>query len=213
MGYRYHFRVLKREILPFSKNKISDLSNYKNGKSSVKISDGIFPRIDTVTSAPALDDFRCEWYTKHVIAMQETNLSKEIGDHYRFIWLRTFHHPIMVRISWVDQECKLVVKQLSGLGGYEPGQLTHEESRTLSYSEREKFYNLINETRFWKPQPVVDGSGLDGAQWILEGYRDHNYHIWDIWSPRSVPQFELFYKTCRYMLNLSNLKIPAKEVY
>ena len=44
-------------------------------------------------------------------------------ESYRFLWLRTFHKPIAVRVWSADSRYYLVVKELSGQGGYEPGRI------------------------------------------------------------------------------------------
>jgi hypothetical protein len=48
-------------------------------------------------------------------------------EEYRFLWLRTFHKPIAIRI-WSDPPAaQMRVIRLSGNGGYNPG---HIESDT-----------------------------------------------------------------------------------
>jgi len=46
------------------------------------------------------DLFVREWYSKHLVAMEEPSLScgvLEDTETYRFLWLRTFHNPVAVR--------------------------------------------------------------------------------------------------------------------
>src|SRR5262249_15746244 len=43
--------------------------------------------------------FRVEWYSKHLAAMGEPSLLElSRADAYRFLWLRSFHHPISARL-------------------------------------------------------------------------------------------------------------------
>jgi hypothetical protein len=45
------------------------------------------------------DNFINGWYSNHLRAMSEPILKPAQGTRtYRFTWLRTFHHPVAVRI-------------------------------------------------------------------------------------------------------------------
>jgi hypothetical protein len=79
-----------------------------------------FPKTDTSTGAPAIDDFRREWYTEHLAAMSEPALMAGPGETYRFLWLRSFHHPIAIRLSCTNGTCQLAAVRTGGKGGYEP---------------------------------------------------------------------------------------------
>src|SRR4030081_3548113 len=67
----------------------------------------------------------CErWYAKHLRAMREPSLwesSKDTSlESYRFLWLRSFHHPVSARLEVAkDGTAQLFVKVLSGQGGYD----------------------------------------------------------------------------------------------
>jgi hypothetical protein len=103
---------------------------------------------------------------------------------YRFLWLRSFHHPISVRLERSDYSFKLVSVELSGKGGYEPGRKLRTDNIIVSEDEWCKFMSLLEAASFWS-QPTSDPrqSGRDGAQWVLEGVRRNRYHIIDRWSP------------------------------
>jgi hypothetical protein len=49
----------------------------------------------------ALDTFINQWYSKMLFALGEPVVSNYHGDKeiYRFTWLRTFHHPVSVRLE------------------------------------------------------------------------------------------------------------------
>jgi hypothetical protein len=61
-----------------------------------------FPRgiLDENPHSSLLDE---QWYSKHLKALQEPSLWNLSGtqksETYRFLWLRTFHHPISVRLD------------------------------------------------------------------------------------------------------------------
>jgi len=109
---------------------------------------------------------------------------------YRFLWLPTFDHPVVVRVVLSgDDGCEIVVKVLSGQGGYEPGHLTRADVHRLSAKERADVAEVIEVTGFWSlPVQAEEGFiGVDGEQWIVEGVRSADYHVVDRWSPKGGP--------------------------
>jgi hypothetical protein len=160
-------------------------------------------------------EFPANWYAKHLIALKEPSLwesSKvEKTTSYRFLWLRTFHHPIVIRIDVnIDGTSLLTTKMTSGAGGYGPGRLIQNETRTLSREQTKWSLEQIEGHNFWKAPSVQNDRGVDGSQWIVEGVRDGAYHIVDRWSPKDgeIRALGLF------MVNdLAKLELAAKEVY
>ena len=68
------------------------------------------------------------WYPPYLTAMKELSLwdrsKASETESYRFLWLRSFHHPVALRLDVAsDGRGVLVVKVLSGQGGYDPGNL------------------------------------------------------------------------------------------
>ncbi len=135
-----------------------------------------------------MDLFVRRWYSNHLRAMSEPALSCGSGgnqDVYRFTWLRTFHHPIAVRVTHSDGGTVLEAVELGGAGGYEPGKVIRQIRKPLSPREWEALADRIEKAEFWQ-QPSHDAagdSGRDGAQWIVEGRHAHTYHVVDRWSP------------------------------
>ena len=74
------------------------------------------------------DLFRSNWYSKHLKALEESSLFQmakaSSAESYRFVWLRTFHYPVIVRVDIKsDGSGELTTKVSSGAGGYAPGKL------------------------------------------------------------------------------------------
>ena len=70
-------------------------------------------------------EFRANWYVGQFAALEEPSLwefSKSTqGEAYRFVWLRTFDHPVSVRLNINEDGTGLLsIKETSGAGGYEP---------------------------------------------------------------------------------------------
>lgn len=157
------------------------------------------------------DQFRMDWYTKHLRAMNETPLhfpDNMVRESYRFVWLRSFDHPVAVRIWKSETDQFISVNELSGAGGYEPGISILKTQRRLSSDEWDSFRRVLEYSCYWdQPTEDPDEAGFDGAQWVLEGVRDGRYHVVDRWTPESGS----FREACLYMLKLSRLKIDTKS--
>jgi hypothetical protein len=161
------------------------------------------------------DQFRAKWYSQQLIALEEPSLwgvaKTQKTRSYRFLWLRTFHHPIAIRIDVnSDGTSRLTTKMTSGAGGYAPGKLVENHTVTMTKELTDWFLGKIEEHKFWKLPSTEDSGGNDGAQWIIEGIRDGSYKIVDRWTPRDgdIRAIGLV------MVNdLAKLKLPSNEVY
>jgi hypothetical protein len=160
-------------------------------------------------------DFPANWYAKHLGALKETSLwessKTKKTQSYRFLWLRTFHHPIAIRVDVnVDGTSLLTTKMTSGAGGYNPGRLIKNDTLTLTRQQTNSFLEQIEARSFWRLPSVREDRGVDGAQWIMEGIRDGAYHIVDRWSPTDgeIRALGLF-----MVSDLAKMKLAAKEVY
>ena len=126
------------------------------------------------------DKFQRAWYSSQLRAMGEPTLScgaSEQGEIYRFLWLRTFHRPIAVRVTLAHGTGSLVAIELDGAGGYEPGRVLHRTERPLAPGEATLMSARLHDIGFWAMAPSLPPGdiGLDGAQWIVEGRRGRAY--------------------------------------
>ena len=138
--------------------------------------------------------------------MKEPSLSlprKRKTETYRFLWLRSFDNPIVVRIWRSESNVNLVTKQLDGDGGHHPGKLVVTKARTLSNKEWGEFTKYLEQSSYWTLPTDIGDIGNDGAQWVLEGARENRYHVVDRWSPKNGSYRE----ACFYLLELSGLKL------
>ena len=165
----------------------------------------------------SFDTFRVGWYTPHLRAMNEPSLFEMRADRaahvYRFLWLRTFHHPIAIRVDLGKAANGiLTVKELSGAGGYEPGSIRFKTVVPLTAGEVSSFLSAVKDVGFWgmpTEPPPTDSIACDGAQWVLEGVHDGQYHVVDRWSPDPGPYRDL----CLQLLAASKLALQVDDVY
>jgi hypothetical protein len=160
------------------------------------------------------------WYRDHLEAMEEMPLPR-VADHaLRFLWLRTFREPVMVRVDFQsDGTATLITKVLDGSGGYLPGCLRARRARRLDATEAAV---LRVELAGAEQIPVENGSAeqgdprvgvADGARWILERVDASGYRVDDTASPKDDPYFASYVRLCRHLLELADIRVPDKEMY
>jgi hypothetical protein len=161
---------------------------------------------------------RARWYARQLRGLQEPSLSENpppvAETVYRFTWLRTFDHPIAVRITvHANGTGTLTAKMADGAGGYEPGKLIANSNREIGVEEVRHLLTLIDAMGFWQvsPEPPPPMAfNVDGAQWILEGRTPSIYHVIDRWSPRKGP----FRRLGLYLaISLAGLDVPKSRIY
>jgi hypothetical protein len=182
-----------------------------------------FPR-GVLGATPQEHDFKASWYAKELRALHEPSLWELSQDPnveaYRFLWLRSFHHPIAVRLvlrasgsGWMH------VRMTSGQGGYEPGRIIRYGVSWLTKSKTQSLLSALAAARFWN-LPTLAGTnagpdgvqwiGTDGAQWIVEGVKNGQYHVVDRWSPDTAdPVREIGLLS----LKLGRFRIRPGDVY
>jgi hypothetical protein len=163
----------------------------------------VFPRSPADTLDRNFDPYQHDWYGKHLRALGESSLiDRSVPDTveiYRFTWLRTFHHPVMVRLEHNGYGALLTARETNGAGGYEPGKVFRTGEFHIESQEWCRFIELLNASKFWSLPSQSDDLGNDGSEWILEGIRGHRYHSVERWTP----QDGAYYDACSYLLQLS----------
>jgi hypothetical protein len=159
-----------------------------------------------------MDDFRNQWYSKQLSAMNEPVLyiDKTTDETYRFTWLRSFDHPIAITITKHGDGYLLIWKECSGAGGYKPGNIIVNKQKTITKDNWDFFQYRLKQVNFWTIATKDTTRGFDGAEWILEGKTPNRYHITDRWTPHEGTDY---YKCCDFLLSLTDLNIPVKRKY
>jgi hypothetical protein len=146
-------------------------------------------------------DFKARWYAEQLRALNEPSLSANssvpAGESvYRFTWLRTFDHPITVRVVvHPDGTGTLTAVMATGAGGCSPGNRVTIRPRNIGHADVRRLLRLISGMDFWDMRTELSLNPstvqLDGAQWIFEALTADRYHVIDRWSPDSGPVREL----------------------
>lgn len=167
----------------------------------------------TLSDNPRNPQFVNKWYSRALDSMNEQPLAalENEDESYRFLWLRTFHQPVAIHVWRKDEQHFMVVKRLNGKGGYVPGTFDLYWSRSISENDWDAFMTHLESASYWLTPTKNDRLMFDGAQWVMEGYREGRYHVVD----RQSPDDGAYREACMYLLRRSGLlaEITDNEVY
>ncbi len=127
-----------------------------------------------------IDDLVRDWYSKQLNALEEPSLypPKQNLETYRFTWLRTFHNPMVFRISVLEDGSGILrIKRCNGAGGYEPGVTDLRKEIKLTNLQVHDLNKKLEEMDFWQKPTNLDSKMMDGAEWIVEANLDGKYKI------------------------------------
>jgi hypothetical protein len=158
----------------------------------------------------------------------------EAAKAYRFLWLRSFHGAVLVRVWKRAHGFGLVARLFESPGGpgSDPHRIVETRERDLSEAQWERLQRLLRRADFWHADTQAEldereiqerarsraGSGrsegrlilrADGAQWLLEGWEPPLHQAVDRWSPKKGA----FRDVCLYLIELSGFPIADDEVY
>src|SRR5581483_10745020 len=105
-----------------------------------------------LSAKPAVDSFQVAWFSNHLAALQETRFDAPMpakAESYRFLWLRSFHQPIVVRVYSTHAGGRVVTAITNGAGGYDPGTLIRRDSVDLAPNDWSAFRASIDTSGFW----------------------------------------------------------------
>ena len=159
-------------------------------------------------------------YSKHLRALREPSLwelsqKDPNAEVYRFLWLRSFHHPIVIRVVvHANGSGRINSRMTSGKGGAEPGGIRHYSTSWLRKARTQEWLASFESAGFWN-QPTLlpdakDMAQADGAEWIFEGVRNGKYHVIDRHSPAAGDPVRAI---GILGLKLARFKIRPAEIY
>jgi hypothetical protein len=157
------------------------------------------------------------WYSRSLQEMVEPSFQSIIAanvESYRFLWLRSFHPGVAVRVWKCSRGYCITSKQLDGVDKYIDGKfvpsakMAINNSRSLTVDEWNGCLAILDRSHFWS-SPTVDGRPManDGADWLLEGAKESQYHV----VARQSPTNGEYYGACVFLLKLSALKVDASK--
>jgi len=161
-------------------------------------------------------EFNAKWYSSELEALREPSLFAQVNtsapESYRFLWLRSFHHPIAIRMDiHSDGTSTLTAKMAVGGGCYDSCALLLNKIYTISKEETQSSLQRVDKAGFWSaPTLAEEETGSDGARWIIEGVKNGQYHVVDRWSPANGVAREL---GLMFAFGLARLQLSKDEIY
>lgn len=147
-----------------------------------------------------------------------TKAQSKSAEAYRFLWLRTFHYPIAVRVEvQPDGSSVLTIKVADGHSGFPHTvtKLIQNTSRSLTREETNAFRKKVRAEGFWNAATRDTGgpAATDCDGWILEGVSDGKYHIVSRAIPNRLPKTARMIHSLGLMfaIELGRMEIPEKE--
>jgi hypothetical protein len=168
------------------------------GKAAVQVEDSfkVFPD-------PAGKEYfpkdRASYYTKYLLAMKEPSVQtppeKGVDRVFRFTYLRSFHDPLVVRISEAGEAVTVRAVRLQMNQQYQPVKIVHDKTWKLDEESRKAVKTLPEQEDFWAAlsdaeQSVAQGM-MDGSTWVFEVHDKDGYRMIDIRSPDALAKLEL----------------------
>lgn len=164
-----------------------------------------------------LDEMLRDWYTKQLAALGEPALwplsqKDSRARVFRFLWLRTFHAPVAVRVVLRDDLTGTVyLKTSSGAGGFKPGTLTRNEAFPVGKQRTTLLLTRLVEANFWDLPSEGPVGGTDGAQWVFEAIDEGHYHVVDRWSPGEPDPLHTLGLT--FLIDVADMRFDDHDIY
>ena len=150
----------------------------------------------------------------HEPSLIEDSQARGGVEQYRLTWLRSFHHPVAIRIVINSAGGLLITKVTSGKGGYAAGKLTTNVEKQLTQERALGLREFFDNLRFFSTYTDHYDKHVDiadGALWVLEGFRNGHYHKVRRQSPTCDDEIRKF--GLALMINVAHLKLLYDEIY
>jgi hypothetical protein len=146
-----------------------------------------------------LDSFQNRWYSKHLHSMNEPILRNRTDSIsiFRYTNLGTWNAPYTYRVEKSNNLVTITYRKTDGQGGYDTGDLVKDKTKTVALHNWDSLQTKIQAIDFWNSQTHDENIGLDGSEWILEGYSNGEYHFMTRWSPDGYGDPK-FVEACNY---------------
>jgi hypothetical protein len=128
-------------------------------------------------------NFTVYWFSRDLYTIGEMPLPSAAQTNeiiYRFTYLGAFSGPRGVTLTVMpDGTGRIVMKSANEARN----EVTTVSSLSVSQAQVSRFVDKLQHADFWHLPPEVPSSGLDGAEWILEGVQGGEYHVAVRWCP------------------------------
>jgi hypothetical protein len=141
----------------------------------------------------ATDQYMGDYYSGHLRNLDEPSLLRLSADagmeSYRFLWLRAFDPPIVIRLDVkADGTGTVTAKIADGQSGFPATcrKVVKNVSRAVTREQVQGFRALMGRMDFWSiatNEDPMDVAEDDGSEWVIEAVKGGKYHVVARWSP------------------------------
>ncbi len=132
------------------------------------------------------------------------------GKVYRFLWLRSFDAPIVIRMEKNKKNVTILWKVAQSNDSLHPSQSFTEFKKILSISQWKMFEKSLTTIDYWS---MISGDYLsnatDGAIWLSEAAINGKYKV----TERSGYIYPKYSKCFMNLINFTNLNLPKDRIY
>ena len=177
---------------------LNDITNW-----STNYSINLLEKLKVVTNRIKDYSSLLEWHN-------EPKFSNEYKEPaYRLIWARRFHTPIVIRMEKKNEIITIYWKKSNhdeSTYAFKPSVLFHKNISSRKWSRFEKMLAKID---YWSMYVMDKSDMVDGSHWILEANINGKYKI----TERQGSVYKQYTNSLKYLIRLTDLKIPKKENY
>ena len=152
---------------------------------------------------------RLDWFSEELAGFNEPMLS--LGNKrkvYRFLWLRSFDAPVVIRIQKFKRNVTIYWKLSRFSDSSHTSHSVVEFKKSLSVRQWKKFEKSLITIDYWS---MISGDYIsnttDGAIWLLEAAVDGKYKV----TERSGYTYPKYTKCLRYLIDLTDLNLSKGE--
>lgn len=149
------------------------------------------------------DTLRVNWFGNALAAMGEPRLPGYPGEVLRFLWLRTFHRPMVVRLEWRPDGCLVVLGMLEGRAGEALGAVRKRDSTVTTVDRCDAVRATLHAAGFARATLPPNARKRDGSEWVFERQGRDGYHVVVRWSPELSDASRPFAAAGRAFLDLA----------
>lgn len=172
-----------------------------------------FPEFDAGPSDRASSDQLKSLHEASLKALPNSSCSSV----YRFLWFRTFHNWISIRVEHhKDSTTKVYAKELDRRGAVEPKPPLEDLELDWSAEQYARFMRKIDSMKFWDSPSVITITqrqlATDGASWILEGVDQQRCHF-IARGPATIDRNPALKELGIFLLTETKLLPPKEQIY
>jgi hypothetical protein len=138
----------------------------------------------SINKSASTDSFVRRWYSKILYELKEPVLYNYLGEcqAIRFVWLRPFANPVVIRLNNFDNTAYVNIKELK-IKSYqeETSKIIKDTMIAIDIKKWDESLSILNTNSFWNAitEDTSSNNVKDGISWFLECRLYNKYHCID----------------------------------